>query len=129
MSVAALNGETRPNGRARAVATIAAILCALLLAGCITTDRSVALTEEIVTPLAVGDAAQISAADLAEAMLRAGFTREEILAEGPSVRNALATSGGARVRQGMVVAALFAVQGDQLIVTSRANGTFILVLR
>ncbi len=105
-----------------------AFALALLLTGCATTDRSIALTEDIVTPLTVGDAAQISATDLAGAMLRAGFTPEEILSEGPAVRNALATAGGAQVRQGMVVAALFAIQGDQLIVTSRQNGTFVIFL-
>jgi hypothetical protein len=97
----------------------------LALSGCTTIDRSMALSYEIVTPITVGDAAAISAYDLAEAMLRAGFSRDQILRDGPAVRNALATSGGAQLRSGKMVEALFAVHGDRLYVTSRTRGTFV----
>jgi phage FluMu protein gp41 len=108
----------------------AAVLAAsLVLSGCASIDRSVALTQEIVTPITVGEAAAISAHDLAEAMLRAGFSREQILRDGPAVRNALATSGGAQLRSGKMVEALFAVHGDRLYVTSRTRGTFVQPLR
>jgi hypothetical protein len=116
-------------GHRRRLLGAAAITAFLALSGCATIDRSVALTQESVTPITVGDAAAISAHDLAEAMLRAGFSREQILRDGPVVRNALATSGGAQLRSGKLVEALFAVHGDRLYVTSRTRGTFVLPLR
>lgn len=112
-------------GQKRGLAAAAVMAAALALSGCATIDRSVALTKQVVTPITVGDAAPISAHDIAEAMLRAGFTREQILLDGPAVRNALATSGGAQLRSGKLVEALFAVHGDRLYVTSRTRGTFV----
>lgn len=102
---------------------------AALLSGCAgAISQSVLLTDQTVTPITNGTATPVSPSDLAEAMLRAGFTRDEILQEGPSVGDALATSGGAQVRRGKIVSALFAVQDGQLIVTSRERGTFVLPL-
>ena len=113
----------------RSIFAVAALAGALALSGCATIDRSIALTQQSVTPITAGEATGISAHDLAEAMLRAGFSREEILREGPAVRNALATSGGAQLREGNLVEALFAVHGDRLYVTSRTRGTFVQPLR
>lgn len=97
----------------------------LIVAGCATTDENIAMTKAPVSPMVVGEATEVSAFDLAQAMLRAGFTREQILKQGPSVRLALATSGGAQVRDGKVVGALFSVHENQLYVTSRTRGTFV----
>jgi len=107
--------------------TYAALILLLVgLSGCTTAiDRSVALSTEPVTAISVGEATAVSAYDLAEAMLRAGFTREDILRYGPAIHDALATSGGAQVREGQIVSALFAVHSDQLYVTSRTRGTFV----
>lgn len=106
--------------------TVGVGVCLLLVSmGCATVDRNVALSKQTVTPLTVGDAWVVSAADLAEAMARAGFDRQAILQHGPAIRNALAAGGGAQVRANHVVNALFAVHGDRLYVTSRTRGTFI----
>jgi hypothetical protein len=86
------------------------------------------MVSEAVTAIPVGESASVSAYDLAEAMLRAGFSREQILKDGPGVRNALATSGGAQIRQGKFVAALFSVHSGRLFVTSRTRGTFVQTL-
>ena len=83
------------------------------------------MTTAPVSAIVVGDATEVSAYDLAQAMLRAGFTRDQILKQGPAVRLALATSGGAQVRDGKVVGALFSVHENQLYVTSRSRGTFV----
>ena len=95
-----------------------------VLAGCASVDKNIAMTTEPVTSIVAGDATEVSAQDLAEAMLRAGFTREQILKHGPVVRQALATSGGAQVRDGKVIGALFSIHSGQLYVTSRSRGTF-----
>lgn len=105
------------------------IAATLALSGCASIDRSIALTKQSVMPITVGEVTAVSAHDLAEAMLRAGFSREQILRDGPAVRNALATSGGAQLRSGKLVEALFAVHGDRLYVTSRTRGTFVQPLR
>ena len=107
----------------------AVIAATLALSGCASIDRSIALTKQSVMPITVGEVTAVSAHDLAEAMLRAGFSREQILRDGPAVRNALATSGGAQLRSGKLVEALFAVHGDRLYVTSRTRGTFVQPLR
>jgi hypothetical protein len=87
-------------------------------------DRSVILATDPVVPISVGEQAFVSAFDLADAMLRAGFSRDEVLELGPSVHSALATSGGAQIRQNKSVSAILAVYGDKLYVTSLARGTF-----
>ncbi len=102
-----------------------AVCVAALLSACVSADPNIVRTTEPVTAIPVGEAAEISAYDLAEAMVRAGFTREQILKEGPAVRNALATSGGAQIRDGKFVSALFSIHAGRLYVTSRDRGTFI----
>lgn len=104
------------------------LVMALVLNGCASVDSTVALSEQKVTPMATGEAASVAAKNLAVAMTRAGFSREEILEHGPALRNALATSGSAQIRNGGKVSALFAVFGNQLYVTSRSRGTFTVAL-
>ena len=108
---------------------IAALVLLVALSGCATMDRSIALAEQTVTPITVGDARDVAALDLADAMLRAGFTPHQVLADGPAIRAALATSGGAQVRYQHTAEAIFAVHGFDLFVTSRTRGTFTVPLR
>jgi len=103
----------------------AAILLLALGSGCIAMDRNAGLAMHSVYPLSTGDAASVTPEELASAMLRAGFTRDEILRDGPAVRNALATVGSVQVREEKLVKALFSVHADQLYVSSRLRGTFI----
>jgi len=58
-------------------------------------------------------------------MLQAGFTADEVLKYGPKVRNAVAAAGGAQINDGKAARAIFSIQNDQLIVSSRETGTFI----
>jgi hypothetical protein len=120
------HGSFRSHRIRTAAATVAVgVALGVALGGCSATmDRSVLLATEPVVAVSVGEQAFVSAFDLAQAMLRAGFTRDEVLKLGPSVHSALATSGGAQVRQNKQVSAIFAVYGDRLYVTSLARGTF-----
>jgi hypothetical protein len=113
----------------RAPGAVAALAFALFVAGCGSMaenmNRPIELTEATVVPISVGEGEEVSADDLAEAMLRAGFTPEEIVAHGAELHHALATAGGAQLRQGKIVSALFAVDSGKLYVTSRERGTFV----
>jgi hypothetical protein len=104
------------------------VIVPLLLSGCISADPNMGMVTEAVTAIPVGESTSVSAYDLAEAMLRAGFSREKVLKDGPAVRNALATSGGAQIREGKFVSALFSVHSGRLFVTSRMRGTFVQTL-
>ena len=118
---------TKNSPAVRVAAAVAAITLGVAVGGCSATmDRSVMLATEPVVPISVGEQAFVSAFDLAQAMLRAGFSKQEVLRLGPSIHSALATSGGAQIRQNKQVSAMFAVYGDRLYVTSLARGTFAL---
>lgn len=104
---------------------VGVILLSLVVGACSSIDRNVAMTTETVSPIASGEPADVSAAVLAEAMIRAGFSPDFILEHGPAIRNALASSGGVRVRDKGVIAALMSIQADRLYVTSRERGTFV----
>jgi hypothetical protein len=100
----------------------------LALASCTLADPNVAMTQQAVTPVTAGEAADVSADDLVAAMLKAGFSREQILKDGPAVHESLATSGGAQIRDGKFVSALFSIHAGKLYVTSRTRGTFMVDL-
>jgi len=105
----------------RAAASLLAL--ALLLAGC-TGDANVRRLSEPVSPISVGDPGEVSAKALAGAMLRAGFTNEEILELGPGIRRSIVDSGGANAKDGGRVVALFLHKEGNLIVMSELSGTF-----
>ena len=106
--------------------TAAAVLVPLLLAGCKTVDRGIEIAETTILPVTAGDAMDVPAPILAEAMLRAGYDREYVPRHGATVHRALATSGGAQLREGKIVEAMFAIQAEQLYVISRTRGTFVM---
>lgn len=108
----------------RGVNIASCIALSLMLASCSAMDHNLVRMEEQVTPIAVGDTAAVPAYVLASAMLRAGFTEDQVLRKGVAVRNALANSGGAQIRSSDYVQALFSVHGNELYVTSRTRGTF-----
>ena len=98
---------------------------ALLLASC-TADSNLRRVSDPVSSLAVGTPGEVSAMTLASAMLRAGFTREEILELGPGIRRSLAESGGAQARRQGEILALFSITEGKLYVTSGSSGTFVM---
>lgn len=122
---------TKPHGSRKArlplLAVAASFIGGVALSACTANmDRSIQLSTDPVVPVSVGEQAFVGAYDIAQAMLRAGFTRGEVLQLGPAVHSALATSGGAQIRQNRQVSAIMAVYGDRLYVTSLARGTFAL---
>ena len=116
----------RGGAAAMVVKAVGAGLLVIALGACATTkfDSNIKLTNQPVTAIVVGDAADVPALILASAMLRAGFTEQQVLDDGPGVREALATSGGAQVRDEESILALFSVQSGLLYISSRERGTF-----
>ena len=100
------------------------LLC-LGVAAC-SADSSMRRVSEPVTSISVGEPGEVSAASLAQAMVRAGFTRDEILELGPGIRRSLATNGGAQARRDGRVLALFSYMQGRLYVTGANTGTFVM---
>ena len=123
--------SVRPRASATApfrVRVITGVLLLAVLAGCSGTDRAFDRATGEVNSIAVGDPVDIDAMVLARAMLRAGFSHEEILDKGPGIRRSLASSGGAEARRRGTIVALFSHKEGELYVTSAQSGTFVVAL-
>lgn len=116
---------TPPYSRSLIVRTTGLTLAALLLASC-AADSNLRRISEPVSSIAVGSPGEVSAMTLASAMLRAGFTREEVLELGPGIRRSLAETGGAQARRQGEILALFSLNEGKLYVTSASSGTFVM---
>ncbi|MFP4569700.1 hypothetical protein [Rhodosalinus sp.] len=88
-------------------------------------DMNVTRNFSPVTAISSRETARLGAQDIAIAMARTGFTRQEILDHGPAVRNALSVQGGAEVRRGGNVTAIFSVMDGALYVVSQRGGTYV----
>lgn len=97
----------------------------LALIGCASMDSNVARLEADVQSISVGEPHAISARDLAAAMVQAGFSGEDILKYGPSVRNAIGSAGGAQINKDQFAHAILTVQDGKLYVSSRDGGMFL----
>lgn len=78
-----------------------------------------------VLPVANRDVIALDADDIVRLMRRAGFSDEQIIDAGTELRNSLATSGGASIRTGDRVQAVFAVDGNCVHVSSHQTGSAI----
>lgn len=116
----------------RNVATVSALtrflrpmvmLLAVFVAAC-ATDSNLQRANTSVSSVAVGDPGEVGAMPLARAMIRAGFTRDEILELGPGIRRSLARTGGAQAKRKGAIVALFSHNDGKLYVTSASSGTF-----
>lgn len=76
------------------------------------------------TSLANRNVAALTADDIVRIMRRAGFPDPQILEHGTSLRNALATTGAAKILNGDIAEAMFAVDGTLIHVVSRTRGSF-----
>lgn len=99
------------------------ILAGLFLAAC--TDTNVTRAYSGVVPITGAYTAHVSAEDIVQAMLRGGFTREEILDYGLAIRNALSMQGGAEVRRGGEVTAVLSLMDESLYMVSQRGGTYV----
>lgn len=100
------------------------VLISGALAGC-GTDTSFQKANDKVSMVSVGDPGEISASSLAKAMIKAGFTYDEILELGPGIRRGLSEGGGAQASRNGEIVALFSHKGGRLYVASGTSGTFV----
>ncbi|MEM9813537.1 MAG: hypothetical protein AAF913_12790 [Pseudomonadota bacterium] len=103
-----------------------AALCLALAACGGTPDPSVERFNQVVSPMQTDETADVPALVLARAMAEAGFSRAQILDYGPSVRNALARSGGAQIADGSTVLALVSVLDGRLYIVSNETGNVVI---
>src|ERR1035437_7714360 len=98
----------------------AAILAVLILGGCAADKGKVmGVANQTALGVAIQGVTALSADDVVRVMRRAGFTHEEILNLGPDLRNTLAGQGAGEIRIDNKVQAIFAVNEDRLLVSSR----------
>ena len=91
-----------------------------LLAGCASMRAA-----RTITPLSNRDNAELTAEQVIDVMRLAGYRDSEIVDLGPYLRDALASSGAARVEMGDRVDAMFVVEFDRIYVSTHTHGTFI----
>ncbi|MEW6744669.1 MAG: hypothetical protein AB1486_18085 [Planctomycetota bacterium] len=94
------------------------MVCACLssLSGCASTGGHLE-----VQPFQARAAAELSADEVVDVMLQAGFSTEEILELGSDLRNALAFEGGARIKEGEASRAIFLVDEGYVYVAVRGG--------
>ncbi len=97
------------------------------LAAC-AADSNVRRASVPVAPISIGEPGDVSADALAGAMLRVGFSPQEVLEMGPSIRRSLTQGGGAQARRQGELVALFSIWQGALYVTSSDTGTFVIEL-
>lgn len=110
--------------------TIPNMLAVLLLtpflffgaAGCANGGSSSAFQ---VVPVGSRDIAALNSDDVVRIMRRAGFSDKQILELGTEVRNALLLSGAVEVKRGKIIEAIFAVNDNNVFITTRLRGNFI----
>ncbi|GEM_PF-6362090 len=114
----------RKSGLARLGVYVAIATLAVTVGGCATITAG-----HTVKPLSNRDTAELTAEQTVEIMLASGFSEQEIIANGPQLRNALAVSGAAQIRRGTGVDALYVVELGRIHVSARSRRPFIYDLR
>jgi hypothetical protein len=107
---------------------IAALLLTLFLlldgAGCANNGGNDSTAFQVV-PVGSRDVAVMSSDDVVRVMRRSGFSDEQILVLGTQVRNALLLSGAVEIKRGKIIEVIFAVNDNNLFITTRLRGNFI----
>lgn len=105
--------------------TLGVVLAAgLLLSGCASQQETG--EDMTISPINSGHGTlALDADDMIRIMTRAGFNHEQILNLGPTLRNAIAQYGGARVREKRkLTRAMFLVQGNEIYGMAMEGGPF-----
>jgi len=92
--------------------------------GCVSTRSDKSMGFQVV-PVSSQDVATLSADDVVRVMRRTGFSDEQILELGTQLRNGLLLSGAVQIRRANIVEAIFAVDENNVYITTRLRGNFI----
>ena len=102
-----------------AITALSLLVLALTIVGCMST-RGIQ-----VIPLGSRGVLDLSADDVVEIMQAAGFSDAQIIDYGTEVHDALAQSGAVQIKMGRKVEAIFAVNGNDIYISTRLRGYFI----
>ena len=94
------------------------LLLALSITGCIRTGIRV-------LPVSANNVLILSADDIIQIMQRTGFTDDQIVELGPDVQRNLATYGGAQITIRGRMEVIFAIDGDDIFISSLTRGSFV----
>ncbi len=102
-----------------AITALLLLILALSIVGCMST-RGIQ-----VIPLGSRGTLDLSADDIVEIMGAAGFSDTQIIEYGTEVHDGLAQSGAVQIKMGRKVEAIFAVNGNDIYISTRLRGYFI----
>jgi len=102
-----------------AITAISLLILALAVVGC-TNFRGIQ-----VIPLGSRGVLDLGADDVVEIMRASGFSDTQIVEYGTQVHDGLAQSGAVQIKIGRKVEAIFAVNGDDIYISTHLRGYFI----
>ena len=101
------------------------LVSALSLAGCASSETAYDSAKPQITPLSNQSTIRLHAGDIAQMMQQVGFSDEQILDLGASMRDSLLNSGAAQLEINDKIEAIFAVNKKLIYVATRSRGSFI----
>jgi hypothetical protein len=111
----------RQCSRKRLSQTAALIACLWMSFGCASQQKQQPL---VIRGFLAPHKAALDAPTIVKTMRQAGFSDDQILAHGPSLRNALATQGGVRAMQDKFTLAMIMIRSGEVYGVSVNRGTF-----
>jgi hypothetical protein len=100
------------------IVSIVMLLAVLILTGCQSSGQYVESFD------GGREKMELDAYDIVLTMRQAGFNDEQILKHGPSLRNALAIKGAARIFGDQSTQAIFMIQDGEIYAVSQRHGSF-----
>jgi hypothetical protein len=100
------------------ITILSLLLLSLFMSGCIRTGIQV-------VPVSSNKVMILSAEDIVQIMQRTGFSNQQIIDYGPALQRSLASYGGAQITIRGKVEVMYAVQGEDIFISSLSRGSFI----
>jgi hypothetical protein len=101
------------------------LVSALSLTGCASSETAYDPAKPQLTPLSNQSTIRLSAEDIVLMMRQVGFSDEQILDLGATMRDGLLNSGAAQLEINDKIEAIFAVNKKLIYVATRSRGSFI----
>lgn len=101
------------------------LVSALSLAGCASSETAYDSAKPQITPLSNQSTISLNAEEIVHMMRQVGFSDEQILDLGATMRDGLFNSGAAQLEINNKIEAIFAVNKKLIYVATRLRGSFI----